>query len=76
MCFIRLPLRRVCSLLPFLLLLIFWACIAYLLGLTLWQAFLADVGLTVAITVYALIFNWIYDNIRLKFIGKKHHEFI
>lgn len=50
--------------------------IAYLLGLTLWQAFLADVGLTVAITVYVLIFNWIYDNIRLKFIGKKHHEFI
>lgn len=50
--------------------------IAYLLGLTLWQAFLADVGLTVTITVYAPIFKWIYDNIRLKFIEKKHHEFI
>lgn len=42
--------------------------IAYLLGLTLWQALLADIGLTILITVYALIFNWIYDNIRLKFI--------
>lgn len=42
--------------------------IACLLGLTLWQALLADVGLTILITVYALIFNWIYDNIRLKFI--------
>lgn len=42
--------------------------IAYLLNLTLWQALLADVGLTIVITVYALIFNWIYDNIRLKFI--------
>lgn len=42
--------------------------IAYLLGLTLWQALLADIGLTILITVYALIFNWIYDNIRLKLI--------
>ncbi len=42
--------------------------IAYLLGLTLWQALLADMGLVVLITTYALIFNWIYDNIRLKFI--------
>lgn len=42
--------------------------IAYLLNLTLWQALLADIGLTILITVYALIFNWIYDNIRLKFI--------
>lgn len=42
--------------------------IAYLLNLTLWQALIADIGLTVLITAYALIFNWIYDNIRLKFI--------
>lgn len=42
--------------------------IAYLLNLTLWQALIADIGLVVLITTYALIFNWIYDNIRLKFI--------
>ncbi len=42
--------------------------IVYLLDLTLWQALIADIGLVVLITTYALIFNWIYDNIRLKFI--------
>ncbi|ABR74981.1 hypothetical protein CBG46_07980 [Actinobacillus succinogenes] len=41
--------------------------IAYLLNLSLWHAFIADVGLTLAITLYALIFNWIYDNARLRF---------
>ncbi|QIW16854.1 hypothetical protein A4G20_05030 [Pasteurellaceae bacterium RH1A] len=46
--------------------------IAYLLDLSLWQAFLADVGLTVVITVYALIFNWVYDNLRLKFVGGQY----
>lgn len=45
--------------------------LAWVLGLSLWQAFLADVGLTIAITVYALIFNWIYDIGRLKFIKVK-----
>lgn len=43
--------------------------IAHFLELTLWQALLADIGLTVIITVYALIFNWIYDNVRLKFVA-------
>lgn len=42
--------------------------IAYLLDLTLWQALIADIGLVVLITTCALIFNWIYDNIRLTFI--------
>lgn len=42
--------------------------IAHLLDLTLWQALIADIGLVVLITTCALIFNWIYDNIRLKFI--------
>lgn len=40
-----------------------------LFGLTLWQAIMADVFLTFAIMVYALIFNWIYDKVRLKFVG-------
>ncbi|MFA9487659.1 MULTISPECIES: PACE efflux transporter [unclassified Mannheimia] len=42
--------------------------LAYLLGLSLWHAFLADVGLTIVITVYALIFNYLYDHLRLKVI--------
>ncbi|AUI67199.1 hypothetical protein C5N92_00650 [Glaesserella australis] len=42
--------------------------IAYYLQLSLWQAFWLDIGLTLAIMLYALIFNWGYDNVRLKFI--------
>ncbi|OOF83843.1 hypothetical protein BKG93_09120 [Rodentibacter ratti] len=42
--------------------------IAYFLQLTLWQALMADIGLTILIMIYALIFNWIYDNVRLKFV--------
>lgn len=45
--------------------------IAYFLQLTLWQALMADIGLTILIMVYALIFNWIYDNVRLKFVAAK-----
>lgn len=43
--------------------------LAVMLGLSLWQAFWADVGLTVLITVYAFIFNWLYDHVRLKFVA-------
>lgn len=39
-----------------------------LFHLTLWHAIMADMALTVAITVYALLFNWIYDKARLKFV--------
>ncbi|THA01149.1 PACE efflux transporter [Rodentibacter pneumotropicus] len=42
--------------------------IAYFLQLTLWQALVVDIGLSILIMIYALIFNWIYDNIRLKFV--------
>lgn len=42
--------------------------LAYMLEITLGQALFADIGLTLLITLYALIFNWIYDHIRLKFV--------
>lgn len=42
--------------------------IAYMLDLSWWQALIADIGITIVITIYALIFNWVYDNVRLKFI--------
>ncbi|MBF0785057.1 PACE efflux transporter [Muribacter muris] len=42
--------------------------IAYLLNLTLWQALLADIGLTLLITLYALLFNWAYDHLRLRWV--------
>ncbi|MDO4427556.1 MAG: PACE efflux transporter [Moraxella sp.] len=42
--------------------------VAYLLKIGLWQAFMLDIGMTVAIVIYTLIFNWIYDHARLRFI--------
>lgn len=42
--------------------------VAYLLELSLWHAFLADIGLRLTIMVYALFFNWGYDIIRAKII--------
>lgn len=42
--------------------------VAYLLKISLWQAFMLDIGMTVAIVIYTLIFNWIYDHARLRFI--------
>ncbi len=44
--------------------------VAYMLKLTLWQALLADVSLTVLITLYALVFNFVYDHWRLKVFAK------
>lgn len=38
--------------------------LAWLLQLSLWHAFLADVGLSALITVYALAYNWMYDHAR------------
>ncbi|TCJ98773.1 putative membrane protein [Volucribacter psittacicida] len=40
--------------------------IAYFLQLTWLQALLADIGLTLLITVYAFFFNWGYDLLRVK----------
>ncbi|XXQ69466.1 chlorhexidine efflux transporter [Neisseriaceae bacterium B1] len=42
--------------------------VAYILQLSWWQAFLADMGMTLAVMVYAFFFNWLYDHIRLRFI--------
>ncbi len=44
--------------------------IAYILEVTLWQAFMMDLSLTIAITIYAFIFNWAYDYIRVKVLAR------
>lgn len=41
--------------------------IAYLLNLSLWYALVADIGLSLLIMIYALIFNWVYDLARVRF---------
>ncbi len=40
--------------------------IMLVLKLGVWQALLADIGLTVYFLIYALLFNWSYDIIRAK----------
>ncbi|TDQ59506.1 putative membrane protein [Mesocricetibacter intestinalis] len=43
--------------------------IAYMLQVDWLTAFVMDIGLTLAVLVYTVIFNWIYDHLRLKFIA-------
>lgn len=42
--------------------------VAYILKISLWQAFILDLAMTIFIMIYTLIFNWIYDHLRLKFM--------
>lgn len=49
--------------------------VAYLLDLSLWHAFLADIGLSLLIMLYALVFNWLYDITRVKFLEREHESF-
>lgn len=45
--------------------------IACVLKVSLWQAFLMDIGLASAITVYAFIYNWGYDWVRYHYFVNK-----
>lgn len=38
---------------------------AFILGLSLWDAFLMDLGVTIFITIYAFVFNLSYDHLRV-----------
>lgn len=42
--------------------------VMYILNIGLWEAFVIDMGMTLFVLVYSVIFNWIYDHLRLKFI--------
>ncbi|MGR5120460.1 PACE efflux transporter [Vibrio astriarenae] len=37
---------------------------AWILDLSLWEAFIMDVGVTIFITIYAFVFNYSYDHLR------------
>ena len=43
---------------------------AYLLNVGIWQAFLMDIGVTIFITIYAFVFNLIYDHVRAFLVRK------
>lgn len=44
---------------------------AYLLQLTLWDAFIMDLGVTIFITIYAFLFNLIYDHLRVFLLQRR-----
>jgi uncharacterized membrane protein len=39
------------------------------LGITLWQAFVLDVGLIAFFLPYTVVFNWCYDWLRVRWVG-------
>lgn len=41
---------------------------AYLLNVSLWHAFVMDLGVTIFITLYAFAFNYIYDHCRARIV--------
>ncbi|MGR5063237.1 PACE efflux transporter [Photobacterium sp. DNB22_13_2] len=44
---------------------------ALILGVSLYQALLMDVGVTAFITLYAFVFNFLYDHIRAAIVKKR-----
>ncbi|MCQ1061243.1 PACE efflux transporter [Photobacterium sp. ZSDE20] len=46
---------------------------AAILGVSLYQAFIMDVGVTVFITIYAFVFNFIYDHIGAIIVKKRRN---
>lgn len=43
------------------LLLFFLPMVAWYLGISLWDAFMLDIAMTIFYVVYAFVYNWIYD---------------
>ncbi|QIW15114.1 hypothetical protein A4G20_01465 [Pasteurellaceae bacterium RH1A] len=44
--------------------------VAYIMQVSWLEAFIMDIALTMFILVYAMVFNWIYDHVRLRFVGQ------
>lgn len=45
--------------------------VAYMLNVGWWEAFVMDIGMTLFVMGYGLIFNWIYDYLRVVIFGVK-----
>ena len=43
------------------LLVLFLPLLAWYLGITLWQAFIMDIAMSVFYVVYGFVYNWVYD---------------
>jgi hypothetical protein len=46
--------------------------IAWFLQITLWQALLTDISLTLLIVLYSLAYNWAFDHIRAYWLASRH----
>ncbi|PJG85550.1 PACE efflux transporter [Conservatibacter flavescens] len=44
--------------------------VAFVLNVSLWEAFVMDIAMTIFITVYSFIYNYLYDQIRARLIAK------
>ncbi len=44
---------------------------AYMLKVSLWQALVMDIGVTIFITIYAFVFNLAYDHLRAYIVAKR-----
>ncbi|STY60030.1 Predicted membrane protein [Mannheimia haemolytica] len=40
----------------------------YMLDIGWWQAFVMDIGMTLFVLVYSVVFNWVYDHLRLRWV--------
>ncbi|MEL0658680.1 PACE efflux transporter [Psychromonas arctica] len=47
---------------------------AFILDLSLWDAFVMDLGVTIFITIYAFVFNLSYDHLRAFIVKKRIHK--
>ncbi|OAM26387.1 hypothetical protein A7P95_09395 [Eikenella longinqua] len=45
--------------------------IAWFLQIKLWQALLADLGLTLLIVLYSLAYNWAFDHLRARLLARR-----
>lgn len=43
--------------------------VAYILEVSWWEAFVIDIGMTLFVMLYTLIFNWCYDHLREHFLS-------
>ncbi|TNH05681.1 PACE efflux transporter [Testudinibacter sp. TR-2022] len=45
--------------------------VAYLLNISFYQAFIMDLGITVFILLYTVLYNWVYDHVRVWIIRRR-----
>lgn len=47
---------------------------AWMLGLTLWQALMVDIGFFLFFLPYSVVYNWVYDKLRARFMARRDGE--